>query len=181
MTYLELTCRTALWAVFLAAVFGKANPRGLRGLASELTPVTWLPAQFAMPAAVGVITVEGGTVVALSASRSVILGYGMAIAALGAFTATAADALRRGERLRCRCFGADAGPVGGSQIARNCGLIAVALTALGSRLSGLGAAGWPGPVGTAAALASGLAIAIAVVRWDDLAYLCGPDPRRRIT
>lgn len=182
MPYLELTCRTAVWAVFLAAAVGKAHPRALRGFVSSLASVRWLPARLATPAAVGAIAVEASAVAALSSSPTAIIGYGLAVAALAMFTATAANAIRRGERLRCRCFGADAGPIGQSQVARNCALIAVALAGLGARVSGgLGTAEWPRPVAMAAAVASGLAIAIAFVRWDDLAYLFGPNPRRRVT
>jgi hypothetical protein len=149
---------------------------------SSLTPVRWLPARLAATAAAAVIAVEGSTVVALSTSRTAVVGFGLAVASLVTFTVTAADAIRRGERLRCRCFGADAGPIGGSQLARNCSVIAIAIVGLGLRLGGsLGAGEWPSPVVTATAVASGLAVAVVAIRWDDLAYLFAPSPRRRVT
>jgi methylamine utilization protein MauE len=182
VAYLELTCRTVVLAVFLAAAAGKAHPRALRAFVSSLTSVRWLPDRLAGSAAAAVIAVEGCTVLALSASRTLVVGYGLAVAALGAFTATAADAMRRGRRLRCRCFGADAGPIGWSELARNCALIAIAVAGLGARLGGgIGAHAWPGPVVTATAVATGLALAVVAIRWDDLAYLFGPSPRRRLT
>lgn len=181
MPYFELTCRTAVLAVFFAAAVGKARPRAHRGFASSLVSVPWLPASLATAAAVAIVAVEASVVAALSMPRIANLGYGLAVAALTAFTATAADAQRRGERLRCRCFGADAGPVGGSQLARNGVLISIALGGLGARLGGAGTASWPGPLVTAAAVASGLAAAVVIIRWSDLAYLFAPNPHRRVT
>jgi hypothetical protein len=177
--YLELTCQTTLWVVFLAAAIGKAQPGAYHGFVSSLSSVRWLPARLAASAAVGIIVVEGSAVVALSSPRTAVVGYGLVVAALAAFTATAADALRRGEHLQCRCFGADSGPIRPPQLARNGALIAIALTGLGTWLGG--AAAWPSPVVATAAIASGLAIAITVIRWADLSYLFGPNPHRRVT
>jgi hypothetical protein len=179
LSYLELTFRGAVWAVFVAAAAGKAHRGAFRGFAFSLTSVRWLPAGLAAPAAAAVIALEGAAAIALAVPRTATIGYGLAIGGLAAFTATAANSLRRGDRLRCRCFGADAGPIGRSQILRNCALIAIALAGLGARLGG--APGWPGPVAATAAVASGLAIAVAVIRWADLAYLFGPTSHRRFT
>ena len=179
MSYLELTCRGAVWAVFLAAASGKVHPRAFRGFLSSLTSVRWLPARLAAPAAIAVIALEGAAAIALAVPRTATVGYGLAVVGLAAFTATAADSLRRGERLRCRCFGADAGPIGRSQVARNCALIGIAVAGLAARLNG--AAQWPGPIVATAAVASGLAIAVAAIRWADLAYLFTPTSDRRVT
>lgn len=179
MSYLELTCRGAVWAVFVAAAAGKAHRGAFRDFVSSLTTVRWLPARLAAPAAVAVVALEGAAAIALAVPRTATIGYGLAVAGLAAFTATAATSLRRGERLRCHCFGADAGPIGRSQIVRNCALIAIALAGLAARLGGT--AGWPGPVAATAAVASGLAIAVAAIRWADLAYLFGPTSHRRFT
>jgi hypothetical protein len=178
--FLELACRAAVWAVFLAAVAGKARPRAYRGFVASLASVRRLPARLAGPAAAAVIAVECCAVLALSAPQTTVVGYGLAVAALAVFTVTAAEALRRGEQVQCRCFGADAGPIDRPQLARNGVLIAVALAGLAFRLAGTGG-GWPDPAVTVTAVASGLGVAMTIVRWDDLAYLFGPSLYRRVS
>ncbi len=79
--------------------------------------------------------------------------------------------MARGQRVRCRCFGAGPSRIGPAQIARN--LVLLTLSAAGLALSPVshGGAGAPQLV-----LAAGLALlaGLAVVRWDDLAALAGP-------
>jgi hypothetical protein len=109
-----------------------------------------------------------------------VAGYLLAVAALSTFTAFAVAAMRRGERLRCRCFGADAGPIGRTQVVRNILLTAAGLGGLAAHVT----AGAPPGVdiaGFVLAVAIGLAVGGIAVRLDDLVYLFTPSTNRRVT
>lgn len=180
MSYLDTAARIALGAVFLAAAVGKVRPAAFRAFVASLGPVRGLPRRFARPAAAVVIGVEALAVAALAAPVTAVAGYLLAAAALAVFSAVAMAAARRGERLRCRCFGADTGPIGRTQLGRNALLAAVALAGLAARVA-TRTPPVPDPAGLVFAVAAGLAVAGIAVRLDDLVYLLAPHTHRRIT
>ncbi|WP_091095507.1 MauE/DoxX family redox-associated membrane protein [Micromonospora citrea] len=175
MRAVELAARLSLALVFLTAVVGKLRTRA--GFAAFVASV----GQFGVPArrtrAVARLAVatEAAVVVLLAVPSTVPAGLLLAAGLLGVLTAAIANALRRGARPACRCFGAGDAPIGARHVARNLVLLAVAL---------LGLLGWAvggPPLSTAAALiaaAAAVPAAAVVVRLDDLVALFAPTPSR---
>ncbi|NMO15718.1 hypothetical protein HPC49_02505 [Pyxidicoccus fallax] len=132
-------------------------------------PKPWVGA----PLAAAVVLAEAAS--ALLLLLAPLAGYVLALALFTGFTLGIARVLRRGERVRCRCFGASDTPMGASHLVRNGLLLAVTL---------VGAAGHePGspssPVAVVAwgAGALGVLSGLFITRWDDLVFLLrGPEP-----
>jgi hypothetical protein len=80
-------------------------------------------------------------------------GAGVAVVLLALFSALIAGRLAQGVHAPCACFGGSGGPLSWRHLARNGGLIVVALVAL---------LGWPGGLTAPAALVGGLAFAATV-------------------
>src|SRR5262249_56896128 len=102
------------------------------------------------------------------------MGLAAAAGVPAVMTAVLARSLRRGARVRCRCFGAGAADVTGGHLVRNGIVIAVALLGLvGATIGGRSSAG-----GVAVAVVAGVIGGVLLVRWDDLALLVGGAPLR---
>ncbi|MEV1142788.1 MauE/DoxX family redox-associated membrane protein [Micromonospora sp. NPDC049799] len=153
MTGAVLIVGQLVLAVTLAwSAAGKLRRAAHAAFRASLPRTLGVPAGFARPLAVGVVTAEVVTAVTLVAALAVPAlapaGYVLAAALLGAFTAAVAVMIRRGVREPCRCFGATDDPPGPAHLARNVGLTAVAvggtvLTLGGARPVSLTGAGGP--------------------------------------
>jgi hypothetical protein len=170
---LELTCRALLGAVFLAALVEKLRSCGAFGeLVESLRELGGLPAPVWTWIGVILAALEVAVVLLLAAAPAA--GLALALALLATFVAVLARALRRGRRVRCRCFGAAGGVLGREHLARDAGLALVAAAGL--------AAQWAAPdAGAPAAVllgagGTGALAGLAVARWDDLAYVLGRRP-----
>ena len=169
MPVVEVALRTVLAAVFLIAVISKVRSRtAFREFASSLDDIGWLRRRWRSTASALIPTLEATVVVLLVAPVSVMFGFGAGAILLLAFTAVTGAEIAGGRRVRCRCFGAGAAPIGPAQIARNIVLLIVSVAGLAIEPMSHGSAN-----GAWLVLAVGLAAlsAVALVRWDDLAYL----------
>ncbi|MER6514835.1 MauE/DoxX family redox-associated membrane protein [Nonomuraea sp. NPDC001636] len=103
-----------------------------------------------------------------------VVGSAAAAVLLGLFSVAIVRALRRGVRTSCRCFGTSQAPLGRRHLARNLGLLAVALTcgaALPQARSQAWSQAWSQPAGAAVAGGAALVLAVLVSRLDDLVEL----------
>lgn len=171
MSYVDPACRGLLAAVFLVAVVGKVRSRAaFSAFAASLADVSLLPVRLRRAAAVGVTAAEAVAAILLLTplTEAAVAGFALAFALLAVFAAAVALALRRGEAIRCLCFGSDAGAMDRSHVVRNAVLAAVALTGLISSLTSTAAAAPAGLIGAAGA---GVVLGALATRWDDLRYL----------
>ena len=172
MTSLEVAFRILLTVVFGVAFVSKLRSRAaFTQFAGSLGDVSWLRGRSQAAASLAVPAAEAAVVVLLVVPSAVPWGFGAAALLLAAFTMVTARAAARGQRVRCRCFGAGASQIGPAQIARN--VVLLALSVAGLALAPVSHGG-SGPASLV--LASGLAVlaGVALVRWDDLALLAGP-------
>jgi hypothetical protein len=169
---IDLFCRVVLGVVFVVAAAGKLRGRG----AQRATRVTVRAFGITSGALATVIAVslpfaELAVAVLLVIPPVAMLGYVLAGGLLIGFSAGVAVALRRGQRVPCRCFGASEAPIGRRHLVRNGGLLAVAVAGLAASI----ADGAPGgltvdPAALVAAFA-GLLVALLVIRMEDLVFL----------
>ncbi len=168
---LVLLVRTVLAALFIVAVAGKLAGHG-RWLAFRSSLAALVPGR-GRPAAVGVVAVAVVTAEAATAAGLVLpvgwpLGLAAAALLLVAFAAGIGYALRRGLRVRCRCFGASGGELGAAELVRNVVLAVAAAAALAVD------AGPPTAATVALVLPLGLAAGYALSRWEDLLFAVAP-------
>jgi hypothetical protein len=105
-----------------------------------------------------------------AAVGSAATGYLLAATTLAAFTAGLAWSRRRGDEVRCRCFGSAGGRVDTSHLVRNALLVLIALAGLPA----LVLAGRPPALGGAGlAIGIGAVVGLLAARWDDLAFVLG--------
>jgi uncharacterized membrane protein len=169
MTLLAICMRTLLGVVFALALGGKLRSRrSFAEFAASLHEIHWLPGPARAAAPFAVVAVEAVSILLLAVPATVPLGFGLAFATLAVFTASVGWSLRRGETVRCQCFGTDSGPMGASQVARNCVLLVAAAAGLLASTAGSASVA---PVGAALAAAGGALAAVLVVRWDDLRFV----------
>ncbi|SDN32581.1 MauE/DoxX family redox-associated membrane protein [Allokutzneria albata] len=130
MTYLVLACRAVLVGVFVVSLFGKLRSRTAYRdfVAATATLLSTTPARARQPAKL-TLTAELVVTCALLITPLTRPALVMATALLLCFTAALTQALLRGTRTPCRCFGRPT-PVSPSHVLRNTALIAVAMTAL---------------------------------------------------
>ncbi|MFD0637108.1 MauE/DoxX family redox-associated membrane protein [Catenulispora yoronensis] len=111
---------------------------------------------------------EAVTLVLLLVPAAAAPGCACAFVLLAAFALGVGRSLRRGEDVRCLCFGVDNGPMDSSTVVRNTALAACAAAGFaGTALASGPASG----AGTVVALVGGAALGALVTRWDDLHYL----------
>ncbi|NUR62931.1 MAG: hypothetical protein HOV87_30400 [Catenulispora sp.] len=169
MTFLAISLRTLLGVVFAVALGGKVRSRrSFADFAASLHELRWLPGPARAAAPVAVVAVEAASIVLLAVPATVPWGFGLTFLTLAVFTASVGWSLRRGETVRCRCFGTDSGPMGGWELARN-GVLLVAAGA-GLLASATGPASGAAAGSAVAAVAGALAAAL-IVRWDDLRFV----------
>ncbi|MEU8195484.1 MauE/DoxX family redox-associated membrane protein [Microbispora amethystogenes] len=167
MSYAVVTCRWVILFTFAIAAVGKLRSRRSFEEFTGTLP-GWmgrsLSATRRRSLAAGLVSVEAVIVVLTVFDRTAAIGLALATGALLAFTATMANALRSGRKIRCDCFGAGAGEVTGVHLVRNGILLAVAIAGL---TGGVPAATSPMPFLFA------LVIAAVITRADDLRHLFG--------
>ncbi|GAA1556420.1 methylamine utilization protein MauE [Actinomadura kijaniata] len=164
MQYLPAVFACLIGLVFAVSAFTKLRDRaGFTRSVPDLVPA--LPARLLGPLAHTVIALEAAVPVLLAVPATRILGFGVALVLLAAFTVAIAGALRRGRRAPCRCFGASAAPLGPRHLVRNGVLLAAAS-------AGALAPGGAAPAaGLAVAAAAGLVAGLLIVSFDDLVDL----------
>ena len=123
----------------------------------------WRAAAAALPCA------ELGSAALLAVPPAAIWGYAAALVLLAAMTAAAAAAVKRGSRLRCRCFGRAEEPIGASTLTRNGVLVAAGLAGLAAAFASAGRSG--PPAAEVVGAGAGLLGAAVIVYWADLGYL----------
>ncbi len=169
MAVVEIALRTILALVFAVAFISKVRSVSAFGeFAGSLADIGWLPGPGRAAAARLIPLLEAAVVVLLAIPATVAVGFGLGALLLAGFTVVTGAEVANGRRVRCRCFGASSAPIGPAQIARNVVLVAESFAGLAIEPMSHGHA-----TGAALVLAFGLAVlaAVALVRWDDLAYL----------
>ncbi|MEV0821655.1 MauE/DoxX family redox-associated membrane protein [Nonomuraea rubra] len=163
MDLLLVASQVLLGTVFAVAAFTKLRSRAdLRAFASSLVMV---PERLRRPVAAGVAAGEAATAALMVVPR---IGLVLGGITLGAFSLVIAVAVRRGVRVSCRCFGPSAAPLGGVHLVRNALLLLV--VALGG--TALAFPGDPPGAGAlAVAIPAGLAGAVVLIAFDDIAGL----------
>jgi hypothetical protein len=173
MTAVEVGLRTALAVVFVVAFASKVRSRAaFAEFTASLGDIGWLRGRRRTAAAAAIPVLEAATVALLAVTATAAWGFAAAVVLLAAFTAVTGREVAQGHRVRCRCFGAGTAQIGPAQIFRNVVLLAGSAAGLAVVPASHGHGG-----ADAAALiyAFGFALlaALALVRWDDLAYLAG--------
>jgi methylamine utilization protein MauE len=161
--------------VLLAVTLAVAGVGKLRSavafaaFAETLQDLGWRSPPARRAAAAALSCAELGSAALLAVPPAAIWGYAAALVLLGAMTAVAAAAVKRGRRLRCRCFGRAEEPIGASTLTRNGLLVAAGLAGLAAAVA---SAGRPGPpAGQVLGAGAGLLGAAVIVYWADLGYL----------
>ena len=176
--------------VFAASGIGKLRSRpAYRAYRAGLRATRLVPGRLHNAVAAALAAVEAVTAAALAGAAALLASgspgaYPLAEFALAVAAALAAVlaagvmvAVSRGTRAPCACFGgSSARPLGTAHLIRNSCL--AALLAAGLIASGFQHA-QPGLASSALAVAAGLAVALLVTRWDDLAALFAPLPPAR--
>jgi hypothetical protein len=183
-----LSFLTALGQLTVLAVFALAGvhkARGRRSLAAfgdAVAGLSPLRGRAARGIAATVVGAELGTAgllaVGFVAGWAAVAGLLLAGVLLTSFTVVLVGAVRRGERVPCRCFGASYSSsssssdtvVGRRHVARNLGLLGCAATALVGHLAGHAG---PDLATTVAAAAGAVAITAVLLALDDVAALVG--------
>ncbi len=181
MDYVTLAVRCLIGFTFGTAAISKLRGRTahtefvvatatlLSALLAGRTP-RWSAARSLAAVVVGA---ELAIVVLLVFPATASLGFCLAAALLVAFCLAIASAIRGGVRAACHCFGASSAPVGRTHLVRNGLLLVASLAGWGL---GTGGVGRLEPVGVVVAAASGLVLAAALARLDDLVALLRPPP-----
>jgi hypothetical protein len=175
MTVLDGGARLLLCLVLAAAAGSKLGRRGAgREFVESLRPLlaagtlSRLPVG---PVAVLAVGTEAVAAVLLLVPRAAPAGLVASAVLLAAYAAGILIAARAGVRLTCRCFGTGTSRLGRPEAVRNLALAAVATTAvLADRTGALPVAS---PPALTVAATVGAVLAVAVVRWDDLAFVLG--------
>jgi hypothetical protein len=169
MAVAEIALRVVLGVVFAVAFGSKLRSRAAYAeFTDSLSDIGWLRGPVRAAASVAVPAAEAAVVVLLALPWTVLGGWVAALTLLAVFTVVTGREAARGHRVRCRCFGAGAARIGPAQLVRNVLLVAAALAGLVIEPGSHGAAGAAGLV---VAVGIALLAAVALIRWDDLAYL----------
>lgn len=183
MDYLSFACHCLIGLVCGVSVIGKLRGRAAFREFAGTTRVLLIAAGPVSGISHAAARVVGGVVVAAEASVVLLLlipgtgwiGFGLAMVLMAAFGHGIAAAVRRGVRTSCRCFGASSTPLGTRHLVRNAALF---LVAAGGLL--LGPVGNADPAVLAIAGGGAAALALLVVRLDDVMDLFTPQlPMRR--
>lgn len=175
--------------VLLAATLAVAGLGKLRGraafaaFADTLRDLGWRSEAYRRVTATALPAAELGSALLLAVWAAGIWGYAAALVLLLAMTATAATAVKRGRRLRCRCFGRAEERMGASTLIRNGVLVLAGMAGLAAALASSGRSG--SAAVEVLGVGGGLLAAAMIVYWADLGYLLRGrrtlDTRRRAT
>lgn len=169
--------RALLGFVMLLAVVGKVHrPAEFRAFVGSLDGFGWIPRPARPAVAVAVVVAEAASVALLGFPATATAGYLLSLTTVGALTAAVSIARAGGRQVRCRCFGADGGPMGTAHLIRNAGLLAVAVVGLLAHPAGGQPRFEAGPLAIAVVL--GVLAAIGLTYPDELRYVFGPAPVR---
>jgi Methylamine utilisation protein MauE len=169
MAVAEIALRIVLAVVFAVAFGSKLRSRAAYAeFADSLGDIGWLRGPVRAVVAAVVPAAEAAVVVLLALPWTVLTGLVTALVLLAVFTAVTGREAARGHRVRCRCFGAGPARIGPAQILRNVLLAAGAAAGLAIEP---GSHGTAGAAGLVVAIGIALLAALALIRWDDLAYL----------
>jgi hypothetical protein len=150
-------------------VAGRAAYADFRGWLGSAAGV---PRALTAPAAAATVALEAVAAGAVLVPALAPAGFAVACVLLAAFSAGVRSMIRRRVAVPCRCFGTGRRPPGPAHLVRNAILLAVA--ALGSALTAVGAG--PPPLGADAVLAcvAGATAALLLVNMDELVVLHRP-------
>ncbi len=123
--YLSELCRLLVLIVLLSAAYAKTMD--MTAFAASLSNDFHVPAAFSRQAAFCVVVVEwlAFLAVLLGGSHGRI-GAGLALLLLIAFSAVMLEAIVKGRRVVCSCFGRSTHPISSIDLLRNAGYIAAA-------------------------------------------------------
>jgi thiol-disulfide isomerase/thioredoxin len=159
--------RLLLVATFVAAGLAKlADREGARRAAIGFG----VPARLAGVVAVGLPLVELAVAVLLVPTSTAVTGAACAVLLLGLFSAAIARSIARGQEVDCHCFGQlHSAPAGWPALARNAGLVALALLLVAAGEPGARVTTWAAGLETAelvaVSLGTGLAVAVGGAVW----------------
>ncbi|MGI5128074.1 MauE/DoxX family redox-associated membrane protein [Pseudonocardia sp. CA-107938] len=161
-------CCWLVAVVFAISATGKLRTAAVRAaFRRSVAGMAVLPAGVVGPVAAAVPVLEALAAVLLVVPPTAVLGCGLALVLVGAFSTGIVIVLRRGTKAACLCFGTTERPYRAAHLVRN-GLLAAAALA-GAVLSGY-------PVDLLAALimvVGGVLVALVLVAFDDLLDLFG--------
>jgi hypothetical protein len=167
--------RVLLAATLVVAAVGKLRSQvAFAAFADSLSDLGWRSQWQRRLAAALLPAAELGSAALLAVPASRIWGYVAALVLLLAVTAITGAALKRGRRLRCRCFGRAEETMGVSTLIRNLVLVMAGAAGLASALASAGRAG--PAAGQVLGVGAGLLGAVVIVYWADLGYLLRPGP-----
>jgi hypothetical protein len=170
VSYVVLAARALLVAIFVVSLASKVRSRtAYREFAGSVVALGAAPRRWSGPVAQGAVAAEAVTVALLLLPHTTTIGFATAAGLLAAFTVVIILAMRRANRVPCRCFGASSTPVGAPHVVRNLVLLAAAGTGLLAPSGQL-----PSPAGIVVAVTAAAVAALFVVRIDDVAALFGP-------
>lgn len=159
-----LLCRIALGVVLAWSAVGKVTPAGFRS-AQAMFDRLGIP-RAAVPLLIGVEAAVAALIVLPVTAQVGAIAAALLTAGL---TAGVAVVLRRGIEVRCACFGSSAGALAPVHLVRNAVLLVAAL------VGGYSAPG-ASPV---VAVPAGVALALIVIRFEDLDFLFRPPATHR--
>jgi Methylamine utilisation protein MauE len=172
MPYVLVGCRCLIGLVFAVAAASKLSGRTAFGeFAGSVRAMRLLQRRFVVPVAGAIAAGEG--VVALAMALAPAAGFALAAALLLLVTGATFVTIRRGARVRCRCFGASASPLSYRHMVRNSLLLAIAAAGLAGAAGGAGPAH---PAGALVAAGAGLVGGAILVRFDDIIDLYRASP-----
>jgi len=169
----SLACRVLIGTVFIVSVASKAHSRkAWRAYVSWLAGLPLKP--LGRSGAPGVLAgAEAAVVVLVAVPAAAVAGLGVAAMLSLALTVGLFLAVRRGARQPCYCFGASSDSLGGQHVARNALLAALAVAGTLVALAGPGRTARPAE--GALAVIFGLALALLIIFFSDVAALLRPD------
>ena len=122
--HLLIVCRAFLWITFVFSFWGKV--RDVPTFTTAIRRFQLLPQAWAKPAALFFLGVEACLILLLSTGAWLEVGFALAFFLLSIFTIALIMALLRKQRTSCHCFGADAHPIGWTDVIRNGGFLLAA-------------------------------------------------------
>lgn len=177
--YLVVGLRCLLGLVFLVSAVGKVRSQAsFVGFVDSLRQFDILPSRQVQPAAIVVVATEAAVPILLAVRDTVALGFLLTGGLLGVLTGAIAVVVHRGTLLSCRCFGVASAPLGRRHLVRNALLVFASVLGVAGSV-GVVAPGSAHPGGVALAVACGAALALLVMRFDDIVDLFVTPTRQR--
>ncbi|HET8684389.1 MAG TPA: MauE/DoxX family redox-associated membrane protein [Micromonosporaceae bacterium] len=171
MEYLVVGLRCLLGLVFLVSAVGKVRSQAsFTGFVDSVRRFDILTLRQVKPVAIAVVATEATVAILLAMRYTVTLGFLLAGGLLGVLTGAIAVVVHRGTPQSCRCFGVASAPLGRRHLVRNTLLVLASVFGVAGSV-GVVAPGSAHPGGVALAVACGVALALLVMRFDDIVDL----------